>query len=47
MDQFAAALNTLLTAALAVFGAFLNFIVQILDFFLVLIRIVLTALHLQ
>jgi len=47
MDQFIAAVNTLLGSALAALAAFLNFIIQIFDFFITLIRIVLTALHLQ
>jgi len=47
MDQFTAASNTLLSAALAVLGAFIHFLIQILDFFLVLARTILSLLHLQ
>ena len=41
------AINTLANLAIQVFAAFIQFIVDILDFFLVLARIILTALHLQ
>jgi hypothetical protein len=47
MDQFTAASNTLLSSALAVFGAFVNFLIQILNFFLVLLHTILTVFHLQ
>ncbi len=41
------AINGLMNLAIQAFAAFLQLIVYILDFFLVLFRIILTALHLQ
>ena len=41
------AINTLAGVAIQAFSAFIQLIVSILDFFLVLARIILTALHLQ